>query len=249
MSDALVQIKSKPAISVRRGRGGDRFRCGHTRGGYGEKRRRSGDIDRWDSKKRRTRAGDEKSGSDTTSEGGGAKGRGEGEGSQGAGYARQRTALVRELLRGARAAPGWYTLSLSISKTAIEGGEWTAAVSSHVVREMRIGFTTEQHKAEDRLQDIPDFDEPFGSEDPLDDVLHGSARTDISHTGQNLDIQQAEEEGDALWEALRESHRCLFFLQYSPPIWLSLYFSELYTRRPDYRTISLIPECGATFWD
>jgi hypothetical protein len=64
-----------------------------------------------------------------------------------------------------------------------------------------VGFTTEQHKAEDRLQDIPDFDEPFGSEEPLDDVLHDSARADISHTGQNLDIQQAEEEGDALGAA------------------------------------------------
>ncbi|KAK7013948.1 hypothetical protein R3P38DRAFT_3206529 [Favolaschia claudopus] len=82
----------------------------------------------------------------------------------------------------------------------------------------RAALTAEQRRAENDIRDLPDLDEDMAWEDYEDNVLRGRAAADISHAGEALNDEEAEDAEQKLLEELRAHHH------------------KLYGRRVDHRT-------------
>ena len=77
-------------------------------------------------------------------------------------------------------------------------------------------MTAQQRRANNRMRDIPDYDDDSAANpeamDYEDDVLRGRVAADISHAGEALTDEAATESTQSLLDELRAHHKCVLFL-------------------------------------
>ena len=71
-----------------------------------------------------------------------------------------------------------------------------------------LGLTDRQRREEESLRDVPDpYDNnDTGSQDYETEILHGRARVEISHAGEEA---MADDSDHSMLESLREHHKCV----------------------------------------